>query len=364
MFLSGGIDSTAVLCCLARSWDGLRANRFPVFCYQTEEYDESSFIRDSVKQTGVDLIPYCPAPEDIWGSLEKMLWYQDEPVNSFSAVITFELYRLASRHGVKVILHGGGSDEFLGGYPNFFVNYWCTLLKVGRFSEAWKEITAHCRVHGGGPRSLFIKSLRHLTLSQLHRAGIYREIVHRKKSREFRKHSWFTEELIRYFPKQEQEYVDPSLDATLKRAITRAPLPMYLRVDDRNSMAHSVEARTPFLDYRLVALALEQPANWKIRGPSTKYLLRAALRDRIPESVRTRAQKWGFPVPARQWFASALSEPVQDLLESQQMRERGIYNLDRIRKDYALHKDGLKDVSNSLFNVIQFELWSKLAAQR
>ena len=142
--------------------------------------------------------------------------------------------------------------------------------------------------------------------------------------------------------------------------MTRAPLPVYLRIDDRNSMAHSVEARAPFLDYRLVTFAFQQPAHWKIRGPFTKYLLREAMRHRIPESVRTRVEKWGFPVPAKEWFAADLSEQVQDLLETQQLRERGIYNLDRIRKDYELHKKGLIDVSDRLFNVVQFELWSKL----
>jgi asparagine synthase (glutamine-hydrolysing) len=361
ILLSGGIDSTSILCCIANMRDrDLAPNSFSVFSYQAKEYDESNYINDSVRQTGVTLIPYRPEPERMWDSLEEMLWYQDEPVNSMSAVITFELYRIASQRGVKVVLHGGGPDEFLAGYPNFFLNYWCTLLKAGRTREAWREIVAYCAVRGGHPWSLFQNSLRHLTQSELYRVRAYGEIARRKRCREFQKNSWFTEELVGYLPNERQEYLGPSLDSALRRAMTQAPLPTYLRVDDRNSMAHSVEARAPFLDYRLVALAFQQPARWKMRGPLTKYLLREAMRNRIPESIRTRVEKWGFPVPAKDWFASDFSEQVQDLLESQQVRERGIYKLDRIRKDYASHQKGLIDISDKLFNVIQLELWSKL----
>jgi asparagine synthase (glutamine-hydrolysing) len=136
------------------------------------------------------------------------------------------------------------------------------------------------------------------------------------------------------------------------------------KLHDRNSMAHSVEARAPFLDYRLVSLAFQLPPQLKMRGPWNKYLLREAMRDRIPESVRSRVEKWGFPVPAKEWFASDLNQQVQDLLGSQHVRERGIYNLDRIRKDYELHRKGLVDISGKLFDIVQFEIWSKLENPR
>jgi asparagine synthase (glutamine-hydrolysing) len=88
--------------------------------------------------------------------------------------------------------------------------------------------------------------------------------------------------------------------------------------------------------------------------------LREAMRDRIPESVRSRPDKMGFAVPQRQWFADLLYEPMQDLLNSQEVRERGIYNVNAIQRDLDLHKQGEVDLSSRLFNLFQFEIWSNI----
>ena len=358
ILLSGGLDSTSVLCCLSSVADGEVRRTLPAFSYQSKEYDESKYLNDTIERTGVRLIQCNPQPQRLWDSLEEMLWYQDEPVHSIGPVIAFDLYRLASQCGVKVILTGGGADEFLG-YPNLFLNYWSSLLKSGSVFSAWREIAAHCIVRGGGARSFFQKSLIYLVKSELRRLGIYRTLASWRQGRQFRRNHWFTRELIEYLPRQKHPYQDPSLDAALRRSVLSAPLPVYLRVDDRNSMAHSVESRAPLLDYRLISLAFQLPDNWKMRGPWNKYLLREAMRHRIPESIENRLEKWGFPVPARKWLACDLSERIQDLLGSRQTRERGIYNVDRIRKDYELYRKGAADISHELFNVVQFELWSK-----
>jgi asparagine synthase (glutamine-hydrolysing) len=125
-------------------------------------------------------------------------------------------------------------------------------------------------------------------------------------------------------------------------------------------MAHSIEERMPFLDYRLVSMAFRLPENWKMRGPWNKYILRQAMRGRIPESVRTRPDKMGFPTPTKEWFSGRLYASIQDILHSREVRERGIYNMGVIRRDLELHRDGKIDVSTKLFNLAQFELWSKL----
>jgi asparagine synthase (glutamine-hydrolysing) len=358
ILLSGGVDSTSILCCLARMTGNLHGS-LTAFSYQTKEYDESSYISDSIKQTGVKLVHCQLNSRGLWKSLEKMLWHQDEPVHSLAAVVAFEVYRTAALHGTKVVLNGGGPDEFLAGYPSFFPNYWCTLLRNGHPLEAWREMSEYCAVRGGRPWSLFRGALRLSYKSELRRFGAYRELARWKRLRTLARNRWFTKDLIARVPASREEYLEPTLDAALERSVAGAPLPVYLRVDDRNSMAHSVEARLPFLDHRLVSLTFRLPARWKMRGPWNKYLLRHAMRNRIPESVRSRVEKWGFPVPARQWFASDLSEPIRDLLESQRVRERGIYNLDTIRREYELHRKGEIDVSGRLFDIVQFELWTE-----
>jgi asparagine synthase (glutamine-hydrolysing) len=158
----------------------------------------------------------------------------------------------------------------------------------------------------------------------------------------------------------EDDDIDWTLAGVQKRSVESAPLPIYLRVEDRNSMAHSMEARLPFLDHRLVALALNLPTQWKMRGPLNKFALREAMRERIPESVRKRVDKMGFPVPSKNWFSGPLYELTQDLLASREMRERGIYNLDKMRRDLELHRQGKINVGDKLFGVVQFEMWSRL----
>jgi asparagine synthase (glutamine-hydrolysing) len=174
---------------------------------------------------------------------------------------------------------------------------------------------------------------------------------------------WFTPELARHLRSEPERLSDWTLDQNLKRAVDVGPLPLFLRVEDRNSMAHSLEARLPFLDYRLVSLAFSLPPDWKMRGRWNKYVLRQAMRQRIPESVRTRVDKMGFPVPQKAWFADALYAGVQDLIASPEVRQRGIYNLSRVQQDLALHRQGRVDASGKLFRLVQIETWLKLASR-
>jgi asparagine synthase (glutamine-hydrolysing) len=365
MFLSGGMDSTSILCCLSKvAKVKSPASSLSVFSFQSREYDESVYIRDTLRQTGVHIVQCELQFHRLWDSLKEMLWFQDEPVHSVGPVITYEFYRLASQHGIKVILTGGGADEYLAGYPNYFLNYWCSLLRDYGVAATWKEIAAYCMAREDRTWPLFKKSVRHLWQSELRRVPTYRRLASWKRRHELGKDSWFKQELVERLRIDKDSYNDPCLDGALKRSISRAPLPEYLRVNDRNSMAHSVEARAPFLDYRLVSFVSQLAPNWKMRGPWNKYVLREAMRGRIPESVRSRVEKWGFPVPTRQWISSDWREQVQDLLANRQMRERGIYNLATIQKDYELYCKGGVDISDKLFNVIQFELWSELQSRR
>src|SRR5262249_1640287 len=203
---------------------------------------ESVYIDDTVKQTGVQLIKFHPDPRQLWDNLEQMLWYQDEPVHSMVAMITFELSRLAAASGVKVILNGGGPDEFLAGYHNLFSNYWYTLLRAGYVREAWHEICAYCSAHGGNAWTFFQKSLYNQLKPVMGRVPAYRQLAQWKRSRKLRTHSWFTPELLDHLPVDNHKYSEPTLDSVLKRLVECGPLPFYLRLEDRNSMAHSIEA--------------------------------------------------------------------------------------------------------------------------
>ena len=124
-------------------------------------------------------------------------------------------------------------------------------------------------------------------------------------------------------------------------------------------MAHSVEARLPFMDYRLVELSMSLPSDWKVRAPWNKFVLREAMREVIPEKVRTRLDKMGFPTSSRRWIASAWHEPMQDLFASQSFRERGVFNVPALRMALDRHKSGGADNSGPLFTAAEFELWCR-----
>jgi asparagine synthase (glutamine-hydrolysing) len=137
-------------------------------------------------------------------------------------------------------------------------------------------------------------------------------------------------------------------------------LPLYLRVEDRNSMAHSVEARLPFLDYRLVSLAFSLPGDWKLRGGWNKYFVREAMKGVIAERVRIRRDKMGFPTPSKDWWTGPWREPMMDLLRSRTLRESGICDVDDVISDLQRHVRGEVDVASQLFRLAEFATWLDL----
>jgi asparagine synthase (glutamine-hydrolysing) len=330
------------------------------FCFMSSEHDESSYIADTLRQTGAQLVQLDTTPQKLWDGLGRVLWYQDEPVHSMAPLLGFGLMELTASRGVKVALNGQGADETIAGYGSYFLDYWHSLLRGGHVMQAWDEIGRYAAGHGGNQRRLFERQLIKSAQTGLHASSAWRALSRWKRARAARTNPWFTRQLTERFPGPPDDGPGSGLNAALAVSIRRDPLPIYLRVEDRNSMAHSVESRVPFLDHRLVSFVHGLPVEWKLRGQWNKFVLREAMRGRIPESVRSRIDKMGFPTPARQWFRDPLYGPMLDLLHSRPARERGIYDIPRITQDLASHRSGAIDVSINLFRVAQFEIWSEL----
>lgn len=362
--LSGGLDSTAIICLLATlrgNSDRERKTALHAFSFIAKEFDESAYINDTVAQTQATLHQFQEGPRELWDKMATVIRFQDEPVHSLNAIVGFDLLRLAATHGIRVVLCGQGADEVIGGYSSYFPDYWEMLIRQGRLGDAWHEIQLYTSAQGGSAWKRFASSLQKVALTACHHIPAYHSFSVKKHQRREQVNAWYSPDLTRHFQKDVPEYLDLSLDSIQKYSVEQSPLPLYLRVEDRNSMAHSVETRLPFLDYRLVSLVFNMAANWKLRGPWNKFVLREAMRRRIPESVRTRVDKMGFPVPTRKWFAQDLYEPMQDLLATRAVRERGIYNVSAIAGDLQRHRSGQADVSQGLFNVAQFEILAALS---
>jgi asparagine synthase (glutamine-hydrolysing) len=357
--LSGGLDSTAIICASARVRTTAKANDpLLAFSYVAPEFDESRFIADTIAQTGARRITLETTPLSLWEDLGRVLHFQDEPVHSMTAIVGYQLMRVTAQNGIRVVLNGQGADETLGGYGSYFRHYWYSLVQRLQFRSALREIGAFANVHAPGKDAAI--AARHVMFSLRAFAGnfaAYRMLARIRRRLSYGRDAWLSRDLRDRFSAVEHKYRDADLHSTLLDSITRSPLPLYLRVEDRNSMAHSVEARVPFLDHRLVQLALAEGPEWKLRGPWNKYILREAMRQRIPDSVRERADKMGFPTPMSSWFKQALYEPVMDVLGSRQARERGLYDTAALRTALEQHRNGGPDVSKRLFDVVETELW-------
>lgn len=361
--LSGGLDSTAIICAAARQ-QGERAlaptEALQAFCYMAKEFDESKYIADTLAQTHAQLRQLETSPSELWSDLRKLLWFQDEPVHTMTAVVGYQLMRLAASHGIRVVLNGQGADETIAGYSSYFQDYWVSLIRQGRLGEAWRAIVEYTQAHGGSARQRFAGAAARCFSWELQKVRVYRDWALARRQAALRRNSWFSQELLSHVTNETGSPPVATLSHALKQSVISAPLPLYLRIEDRNSMAHSVEARLPFLDYRLVSLICGLPDEWKVRGPWNKYVLREGMRGRIPESVRGRVDKMGFPTASRKWFAHDLHEPLRDVLGSQAVRERGIYNAKTILADLDRHRKGEADFANRLFHVAEFELLSDI----
>lgn len=357
--LSGGLDSTSILCAAARlRVETGTTSPLLAFCYQDPGFDESRYIRDTLAQSGAQLVPLEMTPAELWDSLPRVLSFQDEPVHSMTALVGYHLMALAARNGVKVILNGQGADEVLGGYGSYFPERWSGLIRGGHPMHAWHEIAAYAQAHGGSARQRFGRAARHVAQGALQASAAYRSLAGRRHAARVADCDWLQPDLARHLAPLGTP-APIGLRRVLADAVTRAPLPLYLRVEDRNSMAHSIEVRLPFLDHRLVSLAFGQGCEWKLRGPWNKYLLREAMRGRIPESVRSRVDKMGFPTDASAWLRGPLYERMRDVIHDPAFRHNPLFNAAALSTDLQAHRDGQAAHAGRLFAAAQFHLWQQ-----
>ncbi len=364
VFLSGGMDSTSIICAMARQMDGVGTGdrTLRAFCFHAEGFDETRYIADTLRQTGAEHTILRAGPHDLWNVLDRFFWHHEEPVHSIVAVVGFKLMELAASHGVKVVLNGQGADETLAGYPANFPEYWHTLLERCQVGRAWREIGDYARGRGAPRGRLFLRAVSRVVKIRLRSLAWYRSLSSRRNLQRAMADPWYTRDLKKHFHPEATRVPVAGIRHALQGEIHRSPLPLFLRVEDRNSMAHSVEGRLPFLDHRLVELAFRTGDEWFMRGMWNKVLLRESMQGRIPESVRTRVDKMGFPTPMAQWLRGPLYEPVREIVTSREFRERGIYHADVVARDLERHRQGEIDVSDRLWDVIQWEKVVRVAA--
>ncbi|MGH9588112.1 MAG: asparagine synthase (glutamine-hydrolyzing), partial [Acidobacteriaceae bacterium] len=248
VLLSGGLDSTSIICAAAREIGEGHALR--AYSYMSEEFDERPYIRATIEQTGATLIPLEIDDARLWTQLLTMLRYHDAPVHTPSALIGYALSGLAREDGVKVILNGQGSDEAFAGYSSYFDNYWYTLLATADFRRLRDQLSCYGTYYG----VLIVKLLKRVFLKYiracLNKIYAYRRLAELRHRQMYRRNRFYNADLVKDLVDRSETFRPVDLDSVLEMAIKNQPLPLYLRIEDRNSMANSVEARLPFMDYR------------------------------------------------------------------------------------------------------------------
>ena len=363
--LSGGLDSSTIAALAARHYKPLRT--FSIKFSDDPYVDETRFAKAVARHIGAEYYESSPSAKDLGSLLPSLMWHMDIPMATNGGFSYYTVSRLAREH-VKVTLTGHGGDELFGGYPAQFQASFgrADMLNVPRDPS-----------HAGGPSPL--KRLRTLLCHASWKtigAKLYARMVPKEQSiedlwiqshcgyaptKDSVFHGEFLKELRGYTPRE--EYIRPFREATTQATFDkclyhdlRVYLPSLLHLEDRVSMALSIESRVPFLDHRIVELLATVPPEYKVPGLRPKYLLRTLASSLLPSEVWTRKEKFPFPVPVKFWSAQEVKALTVPLLTSQDSCKRGIFT-----------RHALQDASNNKINAwpfINVELWFKIFIDR
>lgn len=318
--LSGGLDSSTIVCLankLLRQKNAAQRQKTFSSCCAIKKFDERHFIDLVVEETGVDAHYLYPSLGDFLDSVGDITWHQDEPFVSSSIYAQWMIFKTVKQNGVKVMLDGQGSDEIMAGYSGFFSHRFFDLFQAKRWSQLVKELIQTKQAQGG---SLALSHYLSWTCPQALRHPLRRLLgktataPHWLDIHVLEAHDCDPFEADRRGTIAQQSYVQ----------LTRSCLPMLLRYEDRNSMAHSIESRTPFLDYRLVEFVYGLPSDHKLFEGTTKRILRESMKGILPEPIRTRKDKMAFVTAEEEWIKKQHSSLFRDRLYQAVEQSQGV----------------------------------------
>lgn len=353
-FLSGGIDSSAVVGLMARH-SSLPVKTFSVG-FAESRYSELAFARTIAQQFKTEHHELSVSQDHLMDELPTLVLYRDAPVSEPSDIPIYLLSKEA-RRSVKMVLTGEGSDEFLGGYPK------------------------HVFERYAGTYQIIPTLLRHGLIEPLVRALPYR--FRRAKTaivnlglgnREERMPRWFgalsgkeRSELVAFMPTinrvdKEVQFDTPERNSALRRILyfdQSSWLPdNLLERGDRMTMAASLEARMPFMDHELAAFVSSLPDDYRVRGLQTKWILREAMKRLLPKTILERP-KVGFRVPVNEWFRGSMRSYLYDHLTGPDSRTRDYYRREALARILDEHVQGRQNHEKLLWSLLTLEIWHR-----
>jgi asparagine synthase (glutamine-hydrolysing) len=360
-FLSGGLDSSTVVAFMQQS------SSIPVQTFTAgsadPRYDEAPFAKDVARYLGTDHHEIVISGQDTLAVVPRLPSIYDEPFADSSQIPAFLISQLA-RTRVTVALTGDGGDELFAGYD-----------KYPRTERVWRHIrnvprslrSATGAVLGVVPADVWngvgnLARLKrpHSTLSDQVRKGA-RLLAARSPKEIGRAFSdrWDGQQIVLGAKARSDEGRDYPLGPA--EAVMAMHMEQYLPDDllvkvDRAAMAVSLETRAPFLDHRIVEFAWRLPLHFKLRGRSTKWILRQVLARHVPEQLFDRPKR-GFSVPVDEWLRGPLKDWAENLLSPARLRDQGYFRPDTIRRSWEAHLSGQSNRQAELWTVLMFEAW-------
>ncbi len=349
-FLSGGIDSSALVALMSRHTQQ-KVKTFSVG-FEESEYSELKYARDVSTYFSTDHHELIVSHEDLIGLLPEVVRHRDAPVSEPSDIAIYLLAKEAKKT-VKMVLTGEGSDEVLGGYPKHLYE---------RFAHPYRMIPKVVRHRLIEPivYSLPYKYRRAKTAIRSLGIDDYNE----------RMPSWFGAMNLSQAQKilnlREQRWL-PSLSRSASGSALRNILLFdqeswlpdnLLERGDRMTMAASIEARMPFMDTEVAAFAASLPDNCRIRGSDTKWILREAVKNVLPKNILERP-KVGFRIPVNEWFKNGMRSQLVDSILGSSSLSMHLYNANVLRKVVNEHLDGKQNHEKLLWTILNLEIWMK-----
>jgi asparagine synthase (glutamine-hydrolysing) len=364
MFLSGGIDSSAIAAVMSE----MVAEPIKTFsvAFEEREANELDYARFVARKFGTDHHEVVVSPQQFFDSLPSLVYQEDEPIAHPSSIPLYFVSRLASEH-VKVVLTGEGSDELIAGYDKYRKTVF--NLSVGR---------AYHNLLPTGLRRTAERAILRMNAASRVRRKLSRTFLCLKPEIQgiyFDNFSVFSRAMQpELFTAQARErmgecdpyrtplaHIDQSDARQLLDQLLAADLKTYLHEllmkQDQMSMAASIESRVPFLDHKLVEFVSALPVSMKLRGLTTKYILRRSMRNRLPKEILTR-KKMGFPVPVGSWLRGPFRHVLDEYVLGQRARQRAIFDHEFVRSLVARHLAG-EDHAERLWMLINFEVWQR-----
>ncbi len=365
-FLSGGIDSSAVVAFMSRH------SSQPVKTYSigfhgssgSQLYNELPYARQVAEQFGTDHHEIVVQP-DVATLLPELIWHMDEPIADAAFITTYLVSKFA-RQDVTVILSGVGGDELFGGYKRYLDEHYRSL---------YRRIPSVIRSGVIAPLAGLLPSDRHSRLlNQMRLAKAFLQADALPFEERYRSY-------MQVFDAAERTALlrgaaPASFDDCIARGFADAqtddPLRQLMDVDfatqlpddlllltDKMSMAVSLECRVPLLDQRLVELAARMPGSLKMRGGELKHVMKRALADVLPNDILYR-EKRGFGAPMGAWLRAELSPVLRDVLSRESILSRGLLDPDAIERTIREHEQQTADRTDHLLSLINLEIWCRL----